>query len=152
MKSRILWALVLVAALAGFYYATIRPAWEPAPARLPRKPLIKEFTPPEIAPPPLPQPVVAMPVIAPPPLPAAAPVALPPPVRVRPRSADVPIQNGVTIDFSYGTAQVKTQGDDQAALDRALKEIAEATKNTIFAPAPTVPTPPVPPVPPPDKP
>lgn len=145
MKSRIIWALVLVAALAGFYYATIRPAWEPAPARLPRKPLIKEFIPPEIAPPPLPQPVVAIPVIALPPLPAAASAALPPPVRIRPRSPDVPIQNGVTLDFSYGTAQVKTQGEDQAALDRALKEIAEATKDTVFAPAPAPKPAPVPP-------
>ncbi len=136
MKSRILWALVLVAALAGFYHLTIRPAWEPAPARLPRKPLIKEFTPPEIAPPPLPQPVVAIPTMTPPPLPALLPGAIRPPVRPRPRGPEVPIQNGVTIDFSYGTAQLKTQGEDQAALDRALKEIADATKDTVFAPAP----------------
>jgi len=66
-------------------------------------------------------------------------------VRIRPRSPDVPIQNGVTLDFSYGTAQVKTQGEDQAALDRALKEIAEATKDTVFAPAPAPKPAPVPP-------
>ncbi len=141
MKSRIVWALVLAAALAGFYYATIRPAWEPAPARLPRKSLIKDFTPPEIAPPPLPQPVVSIPTMAPPALPAPTAATVPPPVRSRPRGPEVPIQNGVTIDFSYGTAQIKTQGEDQAALDRALKEIAEATKHTVFAPAPKAPPP-----------
>jgi hypothetical protein len=48
----------------------------------------------------------------------------------------VPIQHGATIDFSTGSPMVKMQGKDQEALDKALKEIAEATKDVTFPPSP----------------
>jgi hypothetical protein len=40
----------------------------------------------------------------------------------------------VTIDFSTGAPMVKGFGKDQEALDKALKEMAEATKDVKFAP------------------
>ena len=45
---------------------------------------------------------------------------------------EVPIQNAATIDFSTGAPVVKMHGKDQDALDRALKEMVEATKGTTF--------------------
>ncbi len=138
MKSRILWAVVVLAALAGFYYTTIRPMRTPAPdagfARKLRK--LREVPPPEIAPPPLPMPVVSMPTIALPPLNQTIVV---PPVSTRredrrPTRMEVPIQEAATIDFSIGAPVVRSGGQDQEALDKALREMAEATKNTTFPP------------------
>lgn len=59
-----------------------------------------------------------------------------------PTPTPVPIQDGKTLDFSGGTAVVKENADDKAALDQGLKEIDEATKSVTFSaiPAPT-PTP-----------
>jgi hypothetical protein len=48
---------------------------------------------------------------------------------------EVPIQDGATIDFSFDGPVVKSGGEDQAALDRALREMAEATKDTKFPPS-----------------
>ena len=134
MKSRIIWAAVVLAALVGFYFATIRPTIHDTPARIDRQQLnrdFKDFKAPEIPLPPLPKVVIAPPTLPPP----APPVAI-----VAPRNdpvpgpLEVPIQDGATIDFSHGAAMVKMQGKDQEALDRALKELAEATKNVTFPP------------------
>lgn len=143
MKSRLLVIALVIAALVGFYYVTIRPMFEPALPRYGRK-INKEFRPESIPMPALPEPKIEIPTI---PLPAPAlvvpqgghPVAakkvqLPP---------EVPIQNGTTLDFSLGPNPIlRTQGDDKAALEKALKEMADAVKHTEFPPtAPAQPAP-----------
>jgi hypothetical protein len=59
-----------------------------------------------------------------------------------PSPTPVPIPDGKTLDFSGGSAVVKTTAGDKAALDQGLKEIDDATKSVTFPanPAPT-PTP-----------
>ncbi len=42
---------------------------------------------------------------------------------------------GKTIDFSSGAPVVKDSPEDRAAMEKALKEIAEATQNVKFGPA-----------------
>ena len=53
---------------------------------------------------------------------------------------EVPIQNQATIDFSTGAPVVRVHGKDQDALEAALKEMAEVTKDAKIelknAPAP----------------
>jgi hypothetical protein len=80
------------------------------------------------------------------PAPAGGPAARAPepvllPTRA-PTPTPVPIQDGKTLDFSGGTAVLKENAEDKAALDQGLKEIDEATKSVTFSaiPAPT-PTP-----------
>lgn len=138
MKSRIIWAAVLIAALAGFYYVTIRPANTQSPGfsrqRLER---LRNAPPPEIPPPPLPEPVFATPTITPPPLDQS--IIIPPPVAPR-RSGrvsekmELPIQDNATIDFSIGAPVVRSAGKDKEALDQALREMAEATRDVSFPP------------------
>lgn len=133
MKSRLIWAAVLVAAMVGFYFATIRPAIEPTPTRL-RGRINAEFRPPEIPPPEIPVPKFEIPALPPP----ALPTVLPPVMASRPRSPlappEVPIQNGTTIDFSTGSPVIRSQGADKEALDRALREMADAVKDVSFGP------------------
>ena len=131
MKSRIIWAAVVLAAMVGFYFATIRPATQKPGPRLDRRKINQEFKAPEIAPPPLPQPVIATPTLAPPVRPGPIVAPRNDPV---PGPLEVPIQDGATLDFSTGTPIAKRQGRDQEAMDRALKNMAEATKNTTFPP------------------
>jgi hypothetical protein len=140
MKSRLIFAAILVAVALGFYYVTIKPTQTSSHGitrkRLER--LRESLTPPEIAPPPLPVPVVSMPQIPPPSL-LEQPIVLPPvlPRRDTRRPSpplEVPIQTGTTIDFSIGAPTVRSGGKDQDALDRALREMAEATKETTFPP------------------
>lgn len=134
MKSRIIWALVVLAAVVGFYFVTIRPTNQGQEERVNRREIdraFKDFKPPTIPPPPLPEVVINTPALPPPsrPVPIVAPRNDPvpgPPL--------VPIQDGATIDFSYGAPIVKRQGKDQEALDRAVREMAEATKGTTFPP------------------
>jgi hypothetical protein len=52
----------------------------------------------------------------------------------------VPIQDGKTLNFSNGSAQVGNSDADRAALDAGVREIDEATKNITFSAQPT-PTP-----------
>lgn len=128
MKTRLLWLAVVIAACAGFYFAMVKPALEPNLPSVTIEDLKKMRPPPPLPPPTLPAPVISEPVIPPPQLPP--PVVLPPVVRNSVAEKPVvPIQNGVTIDFSYGGPQIKNQGKDAEALDAALKEMAEATKN-----------------------
>jgi hypothetical protein len=134
MKSRLIWIAVVIAAVTGFYFITIRPAMRVPPERINRRQLdreFKDFKPPEIAPPPLPEVVIATPKITAPPhlVPIVAPRNDP-----VPGPPEVPIQDGATIDFSHGAPMVKKQGKDQEALERALKEMAEATKDVTFPP------------------
>ena len=135
MKSRIFWVAVVLATVAGFYFVTIRPAMQGTPERVNRRQVdrdFKDFKLPQIAPPPLPEVVIATPKIS---LPPARPVPI-----VAPRNdpvpgpLEVPIQDGKTIDFSTGAPVIRMQGMDQEALERALKEMAEATKDVTFPP------------------
>lgn len=49
---------------------------------------------------------------------------------------EVPIEDGKTIDFSKGSAEIRATPADQAIIDAALKEMQEATKDIRFeAPA-----------------
>lgn len=133
MKSRIIWLSVVIAAMAGFYYATIRPALTPTSPRF-NKRMIREFHPPDLAMPPIPTPRVDFPEVSLP------PVRLPPLIvsERRERSSatppEVPIQDGATIDFSIGAPVVRSQADDQATMDKALREMSEAVKDITFEP------------------
>ena len=137
MKSRLIWIAVIVAALAGFYLTTLRPLLTPASTNL-NKRLTQEYRPPEVPLPPLPEPKIETPTI---PLPPPSAILVPPPAapgarQSETRGLDVPIQQGATIDFSLGAPIVRSQGADKDALDKALKEMAEATKDVQFAPPP----------------
>ena len=48
--------------------------------------------------------------------------------------AEVPIQEGKTIDFSSGKPEIRETDEDRAAIERAKREMDEATKDVIFAP------------------
>lgn len=48
--------------------------------------------------------------------------------------AEVPIQDGKTIDFSSGRAEVRDEAADRAAIEKAKREIDEATTDITFAP------------------
>lgn len=52
---------------------------------------------------------------------------------------EVAIEDGKTIDFSSGVPVVKDSAKEKAALDRAVKEMADATKNVTFGPRPPAP-------------
>ncbi len=137
MKSRLLWAAVVLAALAAFYYTTIRPTHTPAPGLSKKLRSLRHAPPPEIPPPPLPEPVMTMPTLALPPL-AHQPIVLPPVVPRReerqPMVMELPIPDNATVDFSRGAPEVRTVGKDKEALDKAIREMAEATKETSFPP------------------
>jgi len=128
MKSRILWAAILLAAMAGFYFVTIRPATTLSPRRI-KLPPTSELRPPEVTLPPLPMPTIETPTLTPPPLP---PMQIGRPIAPKPALPEVPIQDGTTLDFSFGAPMVRSQGSDAEALEKALKEMAEATKSTTF--------------------
>jgi hypothetical protein len=136
MKSRIIWAAVLLTAIVGFYFTTIRPTSVSSPGLSRKRPPIPHLRPLDVSPPTLPIPVYETPTLRPPspemvfrtPLPIARPD--------RPQSLEVPIQNNATTDFSIGAPVIRSGNKDQEALDRALQEMAEATKDTRFVPAP----------------
>lgn len=132
MKSRIIWIAVVIAAMAGFYLVTIRPSLKPAPAKFNRR-MMNDIRPPEIPPPELPAPFVQMPEI-----PLPSPGSIQPDATFsdnrQPMRMEVPIQNRATIDFSIGAPVVRSNPEDLEALDKALKEMAEATKGVKFAP------------------
>ena len=137
MKSRIIWAVIVLAAIAGFYVVTIRPMQTSSTGFSRLQSQLNKIPPPEIAPPELPTPVYVTPTLTPPPLPDLAPrkplVGSRRDDAILPRQ-EVPIQHNVTIDFSLGEPIIKTQGKDQEALEKALKEMTEATKDVSFAP------------------
>ena len=49
-----------------------------------------------------------------------------------PSRAVVPVQDGKTVDFSSGKPVIKDGAADKAALDAAVKEIDEASKDVTF--------------------
>lgn len=74
--------------------------------------------------------VVVPPVDAPPP----QPVRLPPPTPIISTKLEIPIQDRATHDFSIGAPVIRSGGADTAALELALKQMDEATKNIQFPP------------------
>ena len=137
MKSRIIWAVVVLAAIAGFYFTTIRPTQTSSPGFSRRRPPLRDLQPPPIAPPPLPAPNRTVPTLSPPPLANAVPPKAPVGGRRddrKPTRMEVPIQDQATIDFSIGAPVVRSDGKDKEALDKALQEMADATKNVTFPP------------------
>ncbi len=69
-------------------------------------------------------------------------------LRPRPPAAaaepPVAIQDGKTIDFSSGRAEVRDTPEDRAALQSALQEMEAAAKEVTFSPPPAPPPPPAP--------
>lgn len=130
MKSRIIWLVVVCAAMAGFYYTTIKPLLQPTTPRLNRR-IIREFQTPEIpqvSPPEVTIPRISLPLVR---LPA---FIVSERRELTPGSPVVPIQDRATIDFSFGAPAVRAQTEDQAAMDKALKEMNEAVKDITFEP------------------
>jgi hypothetical protein len=75
------------------------------------------------------------------PNPAAVPASSDPvalPVN-EPVALGTPVTERKTIDFTSGQPVVKDSPEDKAALDAALKEMAEASKGVTFGPAPKQP-------------
>lgn len=56
----------------------------------------------------------------------------------------VAIQDGKTIDFSSGRAEVRDTPEDRAALESAVKEMEAAAKEVTFSPTSASPPPPAP--------
>lgn len=132
MKSRLIWGAVLFAAFAAFYYVTIRPALTPAPERPhgpvgARTPLVPQHRPSFDLPESVLNASIPTPVF---PTPPEVKFRVEPPAL----KMEVPIQDGATIDFSIGAPVVRSGGDDQLAIEKALKEMEAATKDTKFAP------------------
>jgi hypothetical protein len=131
MKSRLIWGAILLAAFAAFYYVTIRPAVTPLPERPRgsvgnRTPLVPErpsFTLPES----MLNATIPTPVF---PTPREVNIRVEPPTL----KMEVPIQDGATIDFSIGAPVVRSGGEDTLAIEKALKEMEAATKDTKFGP------------------
>jgi hypothetical protein len=122
MKSRLLLLALILVGGTALVLGIVRPHVSTLPATV-VDPLA------DLKPPPLPPP--ELPALVIPPTPSLTPPELPP----RPTDAvgpapEVPIQNGLTIDFSTGAPVLKSETRDQEALDSALKEIAEVAKRT----------------------
>src|SRR5687767_253196 len=122
MKNRFLWALILSVGITALYCGIMRPHVSTIPQEI-LDPMadLKQAAPPPIEPPTL--------VI--PEIPTIKPPVLSPPTRSDPLLGrpEVPIQNQATIDFSTGAPVVRVDGKDQDALEAALKEMAEVTKD-----------------------
>jgi len=132
MKSRIIWGAVLLAAFAAFYFVTIRPMMTPAATIFhgqtgDRTPLVGTAQPTFNLPESIRTATIPTPVFP------TAPIVN---VRVEPPALkmEIPIQNGATIDFSFGAPVVRSGGADDRALEQALQEMADATKNVEFPP------------------
>jgi hypothetical protein len=54
---------------------------------------------------------------------------------------EVAIQDGKTIDFSGGHAEIRDNPEDRAAMEKALREMEEAAKEVTFGPTQPPPTP-----------
>ena len=121
MKTRLLWTLILSVGIAALYCGLVRPQVSSIPKEV-RDP-IADLKP--APPPPLEPPALVIPEI-PTLIPPIRPLSRNDPILDRP---EVPIQNQATIDFSTGAPMVRVHGKDQDALDAALKEMAEVTKN-----------------------
>ena len=128
-----LWLLATALTAGAVYFAT-RPA---PPAAVPPTPRVRvqpaQSPAGDAALATQPQPDPEPPPTPPPPPPAAGLFPPAPPL------PPVAIQDHVTLDFSSGIVQQSDTAADQAALDAALKEMDEATKNVTFPAAPAPP-------------
>lgn len=134
MKSRIIWLIVVFGAMAGFYFSTIKPLLAPTSPQINRR-IIREFQAPELSIPQVAPPEVNIPAISLPPV--RLPAMIVSERRERAPGSEspvVPIQERTTIDFSLGAPMVRAQAEDQAAMDKALKEMNEAVKDITFEP------------------
>ena len=122
MKTRLLWALILCVGVTALYFGLVRPHVSTIPKEILEP--IADLKPP--APPALEPPALVIPEL---PSIALPTVASKPRLDPTPRAPEVPIQNQATIDFSTGAPVVRVQGKDQEALEAALKEMAEVTKD-----------------------
>ena len=122
MKNRLLWALILSVGITALYFGIMRPHVSTIPKEI-LDPMA-DLKP--AAPPPIEPPTLVIPEI-----PTIKPPVLSPPTRSDPilGRPEVPIQNHATIDFSTGAPVVRVHGKDQEALEAALKEMAEVTKD-----------------------
>jgi hypothetical protein len=122
MKNRLLWALILSVGITALYFGIARPHVSSIP---------KEMLDPmaELKPPALPP--IELPALVIPEIPAIKPPVVSSQTRSDPilGRPEVPIQNQATIDFSTGAPVVRVHGKDQDALEAALKEMAEVTKD-----------------------
>lgn len=131
------WLWLLATALtAGAVYLATRPA---PPAAAPPRARVRptQSSAGEAALKSGPQPGPELPATPPAPPTAAAGIFAP-----APALPPVAIQDHVTLDFSSGIVRQSDTAADQAALDAALKEMDEATKNVTFPAAPATPPPP----------
>lgn len=122
MKNRILWALILSVGITALYFGIARPHVSTIPKEI-LDPMA-DLKPPAL--PPIELPALVIPELPAITLPAVSAQPRPGPV---PSPPEVPIQNQATIDFSTGAPVVRVQGKDQDALEAALKEMAEVTKD-----------------------
>lgn len=120
--------LLFSAGVALYFY--LNPPPKPKPARTRVEELVRQIPVP-------PPPVINVP---PPELPLAKmePLRLPPPAReqIVPTKLIIPIQDGATIDYSPGAPLLRQDGPDKAAIERAMREMNEATKDITFTPRP----------------
>lgn len=125
MKLRVfLIVLGVLAGLAVLYYTPSAPPYSPLTPAQRAKALerARRFEP---AP-------AAMVVASLPVTPAPQPIRIPPPAPIITTRLEVPIQDQATIDFSIGAPVIRSGGADTEALERALKQMAEATKDVQF--------------------
>jgi len=122
MKTRLLWALILSVGVAALYFGIARPHVSTIP-----KEILEPMA--DLKPPALPP--IELPPLVIPDLPAISPpsAVAKPRLDPIPKPPEVPVQNQATIDFSTGAPVVRVHGKDQEALEAALKEMAEVTKD-----------------------
>lgn len=136
MKGRTAWILIvpIIAALGVAAFFALRPQPTKPPLTRFQEQVRKIPIPPAPAievPPVQLTPVQLQPVQLP-------PLRLPPPPRepLVITQQVIPIQNNATIDFSIGAPVVRSDGADKEALERSLREMADATKDISFPPTP----------------
>jgi len=137
MKSRIIWAAILLAAIAGFYIVTIQPTHTQSLGFSRKRPPLRHLAPPEIAPPALPSPVFTTPNLLSPLLnPQFSLSSMAPGAGASgPPRLEMPVQDDATVGLLTGPSPINLSGKDQEALDRVLKAMADATKD-VTIPAP----------------
>jgi hypothetical protein len=122
MKTRLLWALILSVGGMALYCGIMQPHVSTIPKEI-LDPMA-DLKPPVL--PPIELPPLVIPEIPTIKVPVASTPTRSAPLLGRP---EVPIQNQATIDFSTGAPVVRVDGKDQDALEAALKEMAEVTKD-----------------------
>lgn len=124
--------VVLAVIAIGFYFYRrgALPVKPPASAAAP----ITRDDPVEAPPPAVPPVTAEAPIVAMKPI-VLPPIRLPaPPQRLAPEMV-LPIQDQATIDFSIGSPVIKRDSSDAEALQRALKEMEEATRHLVIPPS-----------------